>query len=214
MEAHMGDLARLERFRASVADRPKALAQLYWVYADLMKHDQGVLLVETAYAAAPADDAIATAMCEAEISRGDVSAARRVAERLTRDRPYAHAGFERLALVSAMELDAETALAASARAVESAPSCAVAQRARAAALFAAGDREGAAARARYALALDAPNTNREARWEVGFLAALDGKSDALDPYLARLSDQAAERRAPYLSRLRTAPSAPASPTPE
>ena len=202
MEAHMGDASHLDRLRDAAAAKPKTLSHLYWVYADLGRHDDAIRVARDAYEKAPTDDSVATAACEAELSAGDAAKARAIAERLTEDRPFAHAGFERLALVTAMQLDADAALAASARAVESAPGCSVAQRSYAAALFAKGDRDGAAARARWAIALDPPNANVEARWEVGFLAALEGKKGALDPYLAKQSPDAYERKAPYLDKLR------------
>lgn len=204
MEAFLGDTTRLDAVHEKTKARPKELSKLYWIYAELERFDRAHEIAKAAYAALPTDAGAATAMCEAESARGDAKAARAVAEKLMQDRPYAHAGFERLALVAGAELDHETALDASAKSVESAPTCSVAHRARALAFFAAGDTERAKAHAERAVRLDMPNAKREAKWPVAFLAALAGDAKAMAPYLATLSPDEAERKAPYLGKLRGA----------
>ncbi len=202
MEALLGDTTRLDAFHEKAKSRPKELSKLYWINAELERFDRAYDVAKEAYAALPTDAGAATAMCEAEGARGDAKAARAVAEKLMRDRPYAHAGFERLALVAGAELDHATALDASSKSVESAPTCSVAHRARALAFFVAGDAERAKAHAERALRLDMPNAKREAKWPVAFLAALAGDAKAMDPYLATLAPDEAERKAPYLDKLR------------
>jgi tetratricopeptide (TPR) repeat protein len=206
MQALLGDVAPFDALedaaRAAASERPKELSKFYWVQAELRRFDRAFAIAQLAYATAPTDAGAATAMCEAESGRGDVGAARAVAEKLIRDRPYAHAGFERLALVAGAELDAPVALEASAKALESAPTCSVAHRARAIAYFAAGDVEKARAHARHSLRLDRPNAAVEERWAVAFLAALDGDGEAMEPYLGTLAPTESERKAPYLAKLR------------
>ncbi len=206
MEALLGDATRFDALedaaRAAAKERPKDLSKFYWVQAELKRWERALSVADAAYEASPTDAGAATAMCEAASVRGDAAAARKVAEKLIQDRPYAHAGFERLALVAGAELDAKTALDASAKALESAPTCSVAHRSRALALFAAGDVDAARAHAKRAVQLDVPNAAAEERWPVAFLAALDGDAKAMDAYLATLGPDEAERKAPYLAKLR------------
>ncbi|CAN5790506.1 hypothetical protein BH09MYX1_BH09MYX1_15800 [soil metagenome] len=202
MEALLGDAKRLDGLREKAHERPKQIAKYYWINHELGRFELAISAAHAAYAALPTDATAATAMCEAESARGDAKAARAVAEKVVVDRPYAHAGFERIALLAGADLDAPTALEASAKALESAPTCSVAHQARALALFASGDVELAKAHAKHAVRLDAPNAKREEKWSVAFLAALEGDHAAMDPYLATLAKADAEHGAAYLTKLR------------
>jgi tetratricopeptide (TPR) repeat protein len=209
MSALLGDTSKVDELwaknLANASARPKELSKFYWIYTELKQFDRAIEVALAAYTALPTDAGAATAMCEAEAARGDHAAARAVAEKLIVDRPYAHAGFERLALVAGAELDEKTALDASAKSLESAPTCSVAHRARSLALFVSGDVAGAKAHAKHAIRLDVPNADREERWPVAFLAALEGDAKAMAPYLATLAPNEAERKAPYLAKLEAAP---------
>ncbi len=201
--AKLGDDAPLATIASELEEHAESWAQLSFAYDALRRFEEAAEAAERAMAIDPREQEALTAMEGAWVRRGDVERAIACARELVALFPYEHVGPERLGILLAQRLEVEEALPLSLRAVDAAPYCHVAHRARALALFAAGDLDGARRHALSGLALHEPDGDDDDDRSLMIRYATDGAVDALEACLRTLhAGQPAELFAAFDARLR------------
>ena len=200
--AQAGDEAELLLLREELGDAAGAWASLSREYLALGRPAEADDAARRAFELDGSSLDVLLAMVESRARRGRPEEAIGCARRILELRPLEHQGPERVALLCGKLLQVEEALACSARAVDAAPRCHVAQASRAVALFAAGDLDAAELFAREALALEPPERQDDDSDELILLRALTGDVDGLARCLAtRARTERAEVFAAFKERL-------------
>ena len=187
--ARQGDTVALtaiaDELEADVETSAESWALLSYAYADVERWDLANAAADRAIARDPNDQDALGAMEEALVRRGDVAGAFRCAQRLAEVYPYEHQGPESMGALLALQLEVERALPLTARAVDAAPYCHNAHWARAAALFAADEFDGAERHAANSLALEPPESEDEPQGSLMIKYALAGEAQKLEACLVR-----------------------------
>ncbi|MBL8611115.1 MAG: hypothetical protein JNL38_27480, partial [Myxococcales bacterium] len=190
LRAKLGDRSKLEAVRRDIGDTAERWADMFHLYDALEEVDPAIEAARRAYALDPKSLAVLTAYLEALLLEGDAQAALTVAESIARAFPYQHAGPERLALMHGQLLAPDRAVSAaralelSARAVDMAPYCHVAQDCRALAHFVASDWVSARRHTAQSLALSPPEEPDEMNLSLLMALAMDGDEAGLGRCLA------------------------------
>lgn len=178
VKARQGDSTMLDQLPAEAGKSSRAWAALAGTYDALHRYDEANEAARRAIDASTNGGGgsleALSAMQEACVRLGDLEGAFRYARELIDRHPYEHHGSERLGALLALTLEVEPALEHTARAVAAAPYCQNAHRARALALFVAGDHEGARRHAERCLAIEPPTEPDPPDESVLILRALDG----------------------------------------
>jgi tetratricopeptide (TPR) repeat protein len=187
--AQAGDLAPLEALAETLDENGVAWANMYHAYTDAKRFDAAADAAAKAHRFAPEDLESLSAWEMHCLDVGDKQGALQAARTAREKFPYQHLGDERLALLLGRDLDVESALRHSERAVGLAPFCHLAQTARAVALFVAGDFAGARQHAARSNALEPSSIPDQWSDAEAILRALAGDGAGLE----RLIHNRAER---------------------